>query len=252
MRTNKTKKICNITLGMIGLLIAIYALIPKGISYKNVGIAAIFAFGILSAVNFLLLPCFSNKKIIKRLRIILNIFLSTVVCIFIAGSVIIYATPNKVPDEGEYTLVVLGAKVIGDEPGGVLKNRLDTAADFLKEHPDVKCIVTGGQGKDEAYPEAVVMKKYLVKIGIEEDRIVVEDKSTSTKENIDNALILAEQNGISVNFVICTDPFHQYRAKLFCDENNIVSYSLNAPVNLWIEPIYLTREILAVFYYFIL
>lgn len=81
-------------------------------------------------------------------------------------------------------LVILGAAVYGTEPSPALRDRLDWAILYLEESPDTIAVVSGGQGPDEGISEAQAMKNYLVAHGISEERILMEDQSTSTKENL--------------------------------------------------------------------
>ena len=251
MRMSKIKKLLNVFLGVLGLFLMAYAVWPKGISYNNVGIWAIFLLGFAIALNFLFLYRV-KKKWAEISRRILSGLLLVALIIIAAGAAIIYSTPEPLPLNEDCTLIVLGARTFGDKPGGVLKTRLDTAAEFLKENPEVSCIVTGGKGADETHSEASVSKKYLIEKGIDEKRIITEEASTSTGENLSYSLLLAKTYSVSENFLICTDPYHQYRSSLFCDELGINSYALSTSINLKIEPIYLVREILAVFYYFVI
>jgi uncharacterized SAM-binding protein YcdF (DUF218 family) len=246
---NKAKRFLSLFLGVFGIGVSLYSVLPKGISYNNVGIWALFILGAITALRFLLLSRFKKLKLLNHI-----ISKGLWVCLFVlvSGAVIIYTAPKNLPEGKDATLVVLGARTFGTEPGGVLKGRLLTAAETLKENPDMKCIVTGGKGEDEEFSEAFVSKEFLKNNGIEEDRIFLEDKSTSTKENISYSLEIAKKENLSEVFLVCTDPYHQYRAHLFLEEEGIEGYSLNSPLNLKIEPIYLVREILAVFYYFII
>lgn len=81
-------------------------------------------------------------------------------------------------------IVVLGAQLKTTGPSRVLQYRLDTAYEYLTAHPDTKVIVSGGQGSNEPASEAQGMCDYLVKRGIEPDRIILEDKSVNTEQNI--------------------------------------------------------------------
>jgi uncharacterized SAM-binding protein YcdF (DUF218 family) len=82
-------------------------------------------------------------------------------------------------------LIILGAKVKeGGVPSLSLKNRLDVAYDYLVQYPHVQAVVSGGQGKDEDQTEASAMYTYLVNKGIEPTRILLEEHSTSTYENL--------------------------------------------------------------------
>jgi uncharacterized SAM-binding protein YcdF (DUF218 family) len=106
-------------------------------------------------------------------------------------------------------IIVLGAQVYESGPSNVLKYRLDKAAEYLEENPETACIVSGGQGYNEPFAEAVGMAAYLKKVGIAEERIILEAESTTTAENIANSMALIDE-GASVGIV--TNNFHVFRA----------------------------------------
>ena len=91
-------------------------------------------------------------------------------------------------------IIVLGAQVRENGPSVVLKYRLDTAIMYLEENPDTICIVSGGQGKNEPFSEAHGMATYMVQNGVASDRILIEDQSTNTIENIQQAILPAENS----------------------------------------------------------
>ena len=64
-----------------------------------------------------------------------------------------------------------------------LARRLDAALAYLEENPKAYVVVSGGQGAGEDISEAEAMRRYLAARGIEESRILMEDKSMSTLEN---------------------------------------------------------------------
>ncbi len=107
-------------------------------------------------------------------------------------------------------IIVLGAQVWEDGPSVVLKYRLDAANTYLEENPDTKCIVSGGQGYNEPFTEAEGMAKYLIEHGISAERILLEDQSTNTVENVRYSQRLMETTYKSVGIV--TNNFHLYRA----------------------------------------
>lgn len=112
-------------------------------------------------------------------------------------------------------IIVLGAKVENDKPTKVLAERLNQAYQYYERYPNVKIVVSGGQGLDEQYSEAYVMKKYLVDRGVNPHSIIVEDKSTNTQENLENTQkIIGNQKSVGV----VTNDFHIYRSSLLCNE----------------------------------
>lgn len=115
-------------------------------------------------------------------------------------------------------LIVLGSQVRADGPAVITKYRLDKAMGYLEDHPETVCIVSGGQGKNEPAPEAVIMKQYLVRRGIPAEQILTEDRSLNTIENIRNSkAMILEQEGakgdaeIEDRVGIVTNNFHVFR-----------------------------------------
>ena len=84
-------------------------------------------------------------------------------------------------------ILILGAKIIDENtPCKTLEKRLLCAVKYLKDFQESKVIVSGGKGIDEPVPEAYTMKKFLIRNGVEENRILIEDMSTNTFENMKN------------------------------------------------------------------
>lgn len=87
--------------------------------------------------------------------------------------------------DGKYDYaVVLGAKVNGEVPSLSLQYRLDAALAYAVKHTHVQVVLSGGQGPGEDISEAEAMRRYLVDHGVSEDRLILEDESTSTYENL--------------------------------------------------------------------
>lgn len=92
---------------------------------------------------------------------------------------------DSLPENEPMTVVVFGCYVRGEEPGRTLTTRLDAALSLLERYPDADCVVSGGQGSNEAISEAEAMRRYLVSHGVAEERITLEDRSTNTSENLE-------------------------------------------------------------------
>ncbi|MBQ8687782.1 MAG: YdcF family protein [Ruminococcus sp.] len=140
------------------------------------------------------------------------------------------------------TVVVLGCKVKGDVPSLMLKRRLEAAYAYLETNPEVKCIVSGGQGPGENISEAEAMRTYLMEKGIAEERLLLEDKSGNTEENLAFSRTVLEENGLPYEVLIVTDGFHQYRASLLAEEQGLVSYSVSCNTQDILIPTYWVRE----------
>lgn len=134
---------------------------------------------------------------------------------------------NKADGSNDYA-VVLGAKVkTGGIPSPSLANRLNVAANYLHQYPHVKVIVSGGQGDDEDQTEASVMEEFLVEKGIERTRIIIEDQSTSTYENLMYSKKLLPPDTESITII--SNDFHLKRATLLAKKLGLTVDTIAAP-----------------------
>ncbi|MGG1341453.1 YdcF family protein [Bacillus toyonensis] len=148
-----------------------------------------------------------KKKIIKYIIAIITV--CAVYAVFLQYNIYKHGH-MKATDDADY-IIVLGSKVNGTKPSYSLQYRIDKAAEYLKSHEKTIAIVSGGQGKGEDISEALAMKQGLMKQNIAEERIIMEDKSTSTDENITFSKPLIPAN--MKKGMIVTNDFHMFRAK---------------------------------------
>ena len=113
-------------------------------------------------------------------------------------------------------VIVLGAGVNGETPSLTLRTRIDAAAAYLEEHPDVPVVLSGGQGPGEAITEAECMRRALVRRGVDESRLYPEERSTSTQENLRYSRAILEELGVdpAQRVAIVTSDFRLCRARL--------------------------------------
>lgn len=143
-------------------------------------------------------------------------------------------------------VIVLGSQVYSAERmGKALTNRVNAAYEYLLKNPQAKVIVTGGQGGDEPCAEAVAEKNALLRMGIDEDRIYVEDQSGNTRQNMQFSKEIAEENDLGDEFVIVTQGFHMYRAMRLAETAGFTPYSLIAETDPILFPEYFGRELLS-------
>lgn len=161
---------------------------------------------------------FSKKGFQWMPKPVLVLVEAVVVCgclVFVVIEGLIITESVKQPQNEADYLIVLGAKVNGTTPSLILQYRINKAAEYMKKHPGTKAIVSGGQGADEGISEAEAMKNGLLSSGIAAERILVEDQSTSTKENLDYSQKLLTEAGGSVKeskVIVVTTDFHVLRA----------------------------------------
>lgn len=126
---------------------------------------------------------------------------------------------NSKPKEDLPYVIVLGAGVRGTTPSRPLLLRIQKAHEYMTENPDTILIASGGQGPGEDISEATCIKNYLVEMGIEEERILLEDRSTSTEENMRFSYELIPNKEAEVG--ILTNGFHIYRSLLLAKDEGI-------------------------------
>lgn len=142
--------------------------------------------------------------------------------------------------------IVLGAGIRADQPTQTLRMRLDRAARYLAVRPDRMVVVSGGMGSGEAYTEAEVMKRYLVGRGIAESRILKEDRSTTTDENLKySKAVILKRGDDARSILIVTSDFHMFRARQIAARYFDEVYGLAADTPPGLRPIYAVRECFA-------
>ena len=147
--------------------------------------------------------------------------LTILLCLGVAGfgvleGVILAGARTEIKGEPRM-MVILGCQVQSWGPSVLLRDRLDTALAYLEEHPELPVVVTGGQGPDEPTTEAAAMRDYLVEHGVEESRILLEEASHNTWQNINNTFALLKEKGYGERMgqvLVVTNGFHLARVRI--------------------------------------
>lgn len=191
----------------------------------------------------------------KVLKTVLSSLLCLGILVFAVTEAIIIHASQGDPDADFDYLVVLGAKVNGTSPSLSLNDRIRTAYDYLTEHPDVIAVLSGGQGSDEGISEAQCMFNELTAMGMDPQRLWLEDKATSTWENLQFSLDIIEENtGVRPAVIgLVSSEYHLFRAGLFADACGVEAAGIPAPTSWFsIRINYFLREVAGVWHYLIL
>lgn len=159
------------------------------------------------------------------------------------------------PKESVEYVVVLGAKVRSTGPSVSLWDRIYGAYDYLEAHPEAIAVVSGGQGPDEPMPEGQSMCEELIKLGIEPERIWVEDKATSTWENLNFSLDLIEEKtgNRPAKLGVVSSEYHLFRASLFAKECGVAFVGIPARTSRPSQMVnHFMREVAGVWHYLLL
>ena len=182
---------------------------------------------------------------------ILLVLLCLIIMVFsVTGVVIMH---GATADKGEFQyLLVLGTVVEGTEPSAMLSDRIQAAYDYLTAHPDTICIVSGGKGDEVNLSEAQCMFNELTEMGIDPDRIWMEDQATSTIENFQFSLaLIEEETGVRPEKLgVLSSEFHLLRARMFARDEGVMPIAIPAKTTdtaTFVQ--YFLREIPLVWYY---
>ena len=154
-------------------------------------------------------------------------FLTTVVIaenVFFAK--IITEAKKDYSEELDY-LFLLGGHIIGAEtPSENLVKRIEKAAEYLLSHPATVAVACGGCFRDgQTKSEALIIKERLEALGVSGDRILLEDKSTTTNENFKfGRAIVADHSGkplYELNTGFLSSDYHLFRAGLIAKINGL-------------------------------
>ncbi|MDY3618417.1 YdcF family protein [Agathobaculum sp.] len=158
-------------------------------------------------------------------RVLFGLFVASFAYIqlFVIGGGM-HADPQA--ENADYALV-LGALVNPDgRPSAALAARCDTAIEFLVAHPDAKAILCGGQGANEPRAEADAMYDYMVARGVAPGRLLKEDKSNNTIENIRNAREFLSPGDRAA---VITNDYHVARARVLMKNAGLDALGIPAP-----------------------
>lgn len=211
------------------LFIILYIFTCIFIPYFLPSVTVPFAAGIVFVVIAAVRLCFKNKK---SVIIITNSIMLVGIIIFVITQTMIFSSISSKPKNDFDYLIVLGCSLYNDTPSVTLKMRLDRAAEYAEKYPNAKIIVSGGQGNDEAIPESLAMERYLVRNGIEKERIIQENQSRNTIQNLRNTkeILDALNNGDNYSVAIVTSGFHCFRCKMIAKSVGFKKYcGISAP-----------------------
>lgn len=207
-------------LGIIGFVL--FQAVRQHVDWPPLGIAGDVMTGLLAYVGFLFACFLLYSFVYGRIR----------------------------PKRGVDFIVVLGAGLIGEKVPPLLASRLErgrTAFDAaVAKGVEPAMITSGGQGPGEDVPEAVAMADYLVSRGVSRDRVLLEDRSTTTWENLVFSKAIMTEQRPDYRCLVVTNNFHVLRAALLARKAKLNGQVIGAPTAWYFWPTATLREFVAI------
>lgn len=149
------------------------------------------------------------------LRALLGLLLAVLLAFGALLGAVLYGAYDHIQGDPQI-MVILGCQINPWGPSVLLRDRLDKALDYLEDHPDMTVVVSGGQGPDEHISEAQCMYDYLTEHGVDEEQILLEDRSSNTVENLRYTMELLADEGydITADMVVVSNGFHLTRVRM--------------------------------------
>lgn len=209
------------------------------------------SFLLLLAAAWLTWPGFFRRLLRPRwLRRLVNCVIAVcMTAILVTVGRMVLAAADRPAQGQECTVVVLGCQVFPDgHPSLMLRGRIQAAYRYLTDHPEAVCIASGGQNGSEPVSEAQCIRDTLVSMGIAPERILLEDRSRSTEENLAFSARLIAERGLPTAVAVASDNFHQLRAAIWAQRSGLTPYSDGCASPWFLTAGYWARETAALLY----
>ena len=216
----------------------------------------IIALGEIATLVAVLIPVFGGKdwifetslRRIYRISIFFSvtvIYISMCFLVFMIYCVFLQIIPRK--RDFDYVIIHGAGLLDGDRISKLLADRLDKAIEVYQKDPTPPIMIpSGGKGSDETISEAEAMARYLIDKGIPPEKIIKEDQSLTTFENLKFSKRIIEAREGSKYTVLVTSNYHVYRALRYCRKNKMKCTGVGSHVAFYYWPSALIREFIAV------
>ena len=154
------------------------------------------------------------------------------------------------PKKQHYDFIIIhGAGLLdGERVTPLLKRRIDKAVQAFQQskNPHIRLIASGGQGSDEKISEAQAMYNYLVEhTDVPKEAIILEEKSTTTYENLLFSKEIGEQLIENPRFLFVTNDYHVFRTSTYARQIGMQGDGLGCSTASYYIPSAFIREYVA-------
>lgn len=237
---------------ILGITLVLYIVAINVISSVRIAFSLpIMTIGIILIIYHFIKKRIKESEILSKTYKVIKIFLCIGLITFIGIEAAIISYPKYNEKKADY-IIVLGAGLANrTTPSIILEGRLDAAIKYIEKNDTGYIVLSGGQGDDEDLPESDAMSKYLQDRDVNADRIIIEDKSRDTNENLKFSKEKIEEHSHKsldeINVNIITTDFHAFRSSILAKKNGYKNFeNYSSPTMWYMIPVTYTREAFAV------
>lgn len=237
----KLKKAVRLIIITGGTLVLMYTILMSIVSNFHLGLAALAVLSVAFIIYGILM-----KRLEKAVWLHALVAFGCTVLLLFSGFLAFYGSDDTAMYD-EDALIVLGAGIRGERMTQSLSRRLDKASQYFERNNGAVIVVSGGQGPQETITEALAMERYLLAKGIPAEKIIKEERATSTQENFKFSKMILDEifpGGYKTAFV--TNGYHVYRAGLIAKAEGFDIKHLGTKIALYTVPMNYMREMMAV------
>lgn len=223
--------------------------------HSFLGLVCFAIAGVIVCYGLIGMLAVNYKETARQAKTALTSLLCLGCLVYAITEVIIIRASFGAPETACKYVIVLGAKLNGTAPSVSLQDRIRAADTYLKAHPDTIAILSGGQGLDEDISEAQCMFNELTTRGIDPARLWLEEKSTSTQENLRFTCdLIAEKTGSRPDTIgLISSEYHLFRAGIFAKDCGVTAIGIPAKTSWFsIKLNYFMREAAGIWHYILL
>ena len=227
-----------------GIIVLLYGIVTAFLMNFNSGIVMVLLLGgALTAAGAL----YAGWRKYAVFRAVLRAAAVMIFIFGLSGFIALYGGADNAAGT-ERAVIVPGAGINGEKVSGQPERRLAAAAEYCLKNREAVVVVSGGQGPQESITEALAMERYLVEAGIEKERILREEDSASTRENMVNSKRILDEyfGGEAYDTVIITSGYHVYRAQRQAERAGLECRHIHAGLAWYEAPVRYIMECAAV------
>lgn len=158
---------------------------------------------------------YKGRRFPLWVKALAGLMLTGALCFALLFGIVMSGAQDRIVGEPQI-MVVLGCQVKPWGPSDLLRDRLNRALEYWEEHPELVIVVSGAQGPDEPSTEARAMADYLMEKGVPAEKLLLEENSHNTIQNLTYSKQLLEEQGYDINkgVAIVSNGFHLTRTRM--------------------------------------